>query len=423
MPVNWTSGLRQAQRAALDLCASFTRCAIGLFEPTSDGDVRIILPLAQSEPYCKKLRSLPEGDRLCHADHINRTKQVIGSGEPILTLCHAGVFNQALPIAVNGKVRAVLMYGEMWVEGHPHCAEARNRHDSVIEHLKPTEDDELELRLYYDGVKRFSRANLDALNQQLASLQHWFYGILSEEEERGRQTENIIHDLQTRLQPVLAQAENLYYALCRAAAKPQPVEDLVTTADELLRSVLAMRVPVWNLGEFMPEYQFVVFPLTILVEEANRLYRAEADRKEIYILTRLEKPSSIEMSRVHLQQAINNLLHNAIKYSFYGRYDRERFVEIQGKIEGSDYLLTFSNYGVGILPEEYDLIFQPGYKGKLTYEEHRSGAGIGLTIVKEVIEKHNGTIKVKSVRPDAGAYVNKFVLRLPLKQPKKEEKK
>jgi signal transduction histidine kinase len=318
---------------------------------------------------------------------------------------------------------AVLMYGQMWVEGDHRSAIARMRHESTVRRLQVGEDDELELRVYYDNIKRLSRRDLDLLDGQLSSLQRLFYDMLSEEQERGRQAEEIIHDLQTRLQPVLALAENLYYGICRVSGKYHSLGVLQGTADELLKSALAMRVPIWNLGSYMPEYQFEPYSLSALVKEAIALYRAEAERREVEIRTRLQKPSTIQMSRMHLQHAINNLLHNAIKYSYHGRYDLHRFVEILSEADKLDHVLTFSNYGVGILPEEFDLIFEPGYKGKLTYAEYRSGSGMGLAITKEVIEKHHGAIDVESRKTDGGAYVNKFIVRLPRKQPQREEVK
>lgn len=421
MPISWTSGLRQAQQAALDFCISFTKCAISLFEPTGDGKIRLVLPLGQLEPYCKKLQTFPEGDRLCHDDHVRRAKQVIESGQPILALCHAGVFNPALPIVVDGKVRAVLVYGQMWVEGDERCTEARDRHEGVIARLQPPEDDELELSVYYDEIKKFSRRDLDALSQQMSSLQHLFYEMMSREQELDRQTESTIHDLQIRLQPVLAHAQNLYNDLGRITTEHPLVGNLLATAEESLGSVLAMRTLVRNLGNFMPEYQFKLCSLEALVEEAVLTYKAEAERKEVDIRVWLEGPSKIEMSREHLQQAISNLMHNAIKYSFSGRHGRYRFVDIRGKTDEPDYLLTFSNYGVGILPEELDRIFEPGYKGELTRKEYRSGSGMGLAITKEVIERHHGTIEIESVETGGDAYVSRFSIRLPLKQPTEEE--
>jgi signal transduction histidine kinase len=424
VPIDWSSGLRKAQRAALDFCASSTERAIGLFEPTGDGEIKVVLPLAQFEPYCRKLRSLPQGDRLCRADHIRRAKGIMNTSEPALTLCHAGVFNQALPIAVGGKVRAVLMYGQMCIDGHELCSEARERHESVIEDLRPSEDDELELRVYYDDIERFSGDELDALNQRLSSLQRLFYGMLSEEHEQGRRAESVIHELQTRLQPALAQSENLYYALHRLRTREHyPVETTLLTADGLLKSLVAMRTVVRNLGKFMPEYEFKRDSLEEVVREAASLYKAEADRRLVQIVIDLEGPSEIEMSRPHLQEAINNLVHNGIKYSFRGGRHRSRYLSIEGRVNRHQYELSFSNYGVGILPEELERVFEPGYKGKLTRGEYRSGAGMGMAIANEIVEKHCGAIEVQSARTDGEAYVNTFTVRLPSRQPQSKGEK
>jgi signal transduction histidine kinase len=416
MSISWNSNL-QAQYAILQAFAVLTKCAIGLFEPSVDGEVKEILPLEGFEPYCEKIRSFEQGDHLCHQDHINRAKQVIESGVGGLKLCHAGVLNEALPIVVDGKVRAVLMYGQMWVKGDERCAKARDSHEDIIAFLKPTQTDEQELRFYYNEIKHFTQKEFDTLNEQLSFLQRLFYEKLHEEQERSKQTERIIHELQTRLQPVLAQAELIRYDLLRIKTGCSQVECLLPIANELLGNALAMRALVHNLGDFLPEYQFKELWLRDVVEEAVTLYKAEADRKDVNIVMQLEWPSKIEMSRRHLRQAINNLLHNAIKYSFRGSPNRYRYVNIEGEINGSDYVLIFSNYGIGILPQEMDSIFEPGYQGELTRGEHRSGAGQGLTVVKDIVEKHHGTIKVQSVHKGDEAYVNRFVVRLPLVQP------
>jgi signal transduction histidine kinase len=247
--------------------------------------------------------------------------------------------------------------------------------------------------------------------------------MLSEALELDRYTETVVHDLQTRLQPVLAHAQKLQQRLGQIASKGPQLEALEVTANELVRSIVALRVPIWNLGEYMPQYEFKYCPLAKLVEEAVALYGAEAERKEVEIRVELQAPSNIQMSRTHLQQAINNLMHNAIKYSFFGREDLERYMKVRGEVDGFDYVLTFSNYGIGILPEEFNLIFEPGYRGKLTSKEHRSGSGKGLTIAREVIEKHHGTIQVGSKKAGGEAYCNSFVVRLPHIQPAKEERK
>ncbi len=62
---------------------------------------------------------------------------------------------------------------------------------------------------------------------------------------------------------------------------------------------------------------------------------------------------------------------------------------------------------------EFDRIFEPGYQGKLTDAEYRTGAGMGLSITKEVIEKHSGKIQVESIHKGGDAHHNRFIVRLP----------
>ncbi len=421
MSTSWIPG-HKAQLAILKAFAQFIKRAIGLFEPTNDDEIWETLPFEEFESYCRKIYEFSEGKRLCQKDHIERARRVMESGVEELTLCHAGVFNQALPIIVDGDVKAVLMYGQLWAVGNDCCAEARERHERTIARLRQTENDELELRVYYDEIKRFSANDLDTLNQQLSLLQHSYYEMLSEEQARIKQADGIIHELQIRLQPILAEAENLYYDLRRTSIECPAVESLSPVAKELLNSVLMLRTLVRNFGNFMPEdYQFKTCSVGGLIERAITVYGSEAKRKRVAISPQLEGLPKVELSRDHLQEAINNLVHNAIKYSFSGASDHYRYVEIDGEVVKSDYKLTFSNYGVGILPEELDRIFEPGYKGELTRKEYRSGAGMGLAIAKEIIERHQGTIEARSVKTDGDAYVNTFIVRLPLEQAKGEK--
>ena len=287
---------RIVQDLLLDLFASCTQCAIGLYEESDTGGKdRWILPSEQLKSYCRKMQSFPSGERRCYEDHVGRAKKVLQSGNGALTLCHAGVFNQALPVKIDGKVRAVLMYGQMCVEGDPRLVEARKRHEDTIRELNPGEDDELELYVYFDQIKLLSAPELDLLNQQLSVLQRVVYEMLGERQELNRQTEAIIHDVQTRLQSSLALAENLSYDLKRMTTSHEPLFELHSQASELLQSLLALRVLTRNLGSFMPEYEFRTFSLSSLVEEACSLYSAEAERKKVEIRVRLDKPHNIEI--------------------------------------------------------------------------------------------------------------------------------
>lgn len=249
--------------------------------------------------------------------------------------------------------------------------------------------------------------------------------ILEEKQnERKYIAERSLHEIVTRLQAVIAEADNLISQIDEG-----DLELAKQTALAVLKSAESLDTVAQNLGNYLEAYQFKRYSLKYLVDQSVQLYEAEATRRYVQINTHFQHPSDVEVSKNHLQYALNNLIHNAIKYSFRGgnnhqRKTLNRYVKIDGQHEKGFYKLSISNYGVGILPEELEKVFEEGYKGQLTENEYRTGSGKGLSFVKRIIDEHNGTINVEShsfsenTREENQPYITKFTIRLPYYQPK-----
>jgi signal transduction histidine kinase len=409
------TGLHQAQESMLELVAQCTQCAIGLYEPTDNGEIIATHTFGNYEPYCAKLQSFPKGAERCRRHHEERALEVIECGYGALTLCPAGVFNQTLPVLVDKKIKAVLAYGQMWILTDDRCDEARRRHEETLAAIRPlSQQDRLELQTNYSQVKQLSPEELQTLNQKLAFLHKWLYCTLTEEVKLDRYTNNLLHDLDIWLQAVLSYSEDLldhckdskFLLLSRAT--------LLTTAEALLGSELGMRTVIWNAYGHTPiAYDFRLCDLKEIAEEAILVYKIQAERKGVKIQSNIKPPSKIRASRSHLQHAVNNLVHNAVKYSYHGRPERERYVDIIGEACASYYELTISNYGVGVATDELSHIFKAGYRGRLAQVEHRSGSGMGLTIAKEIIKQHQGFVTLDSQPLGGEAYLTTVTVRLP----------
>lgn len=94
-----------------------------------------------------------------------------------------------------------------------------------------------------------------------------------------------------------------------------------------------------------------------------------------------------------LMSVLRNLLNNAIEAS----KNSEIHIRVSQSEEGDDYLFQVEDDGPGILPEDIDQIFSPGFSTKINYDTGEINRGLGLNLVQDLIENQwNGTISVIS---------------------------
>jgi signal transduction histidine kinase len=106
----------------------------------------------------------------------------------------------------------------------------------------------------------------------------------------------------------------------------------------------------------------------------------------------------------HLNQVFTNLIDNALKYR---HPQREPLIRICGRLDDRQAVYTVADNGVGIQSEYHDKIFEVFHR--LDPKDDNHGEGLGLTIVKRILERMDGTISLES-QSDGGAV---FTVRLP----------
>lgn len=145
-----------------------------------------------------------------------------------------------------------------------------------------------------------------------------------------------------------------------------------------------------------------------LLEELEADHRATAQDKEITLHFDLPpKLPVIDGDRDKIAMALHNLLGNAIKYTPAGGDVRVIVSE-----EGGQLVILVKDNGIGIKPEETELVFEKFYRAKDKRINSITGSGLGLAIAREVIRLHGGDISVTS-QIDKGST---FSLTLPLAQ-------
>ncbi|MGE0705240.1 MAG: PAS domain S-box protein [Vicinamibacterales bacterium] len=169
------------------------------------------------------------------------------------------------------------------------------------------------------------------------------------------------------------------------------VDDLLDVA-RITRGQVRLRKSPVVLGELL---QRVVEASRSLVDERS------------HVLTVLPEAESIhlEADAARIEQAVSNLLTNAAKYT-----DPGGMITVSSAREGSEAVIRVHDTGIGIAPEVLPRVFDLFAQGERTLDRSEGGLGIGLTLVRRIVELHDGTVHAASPGLGQGA---EFVLRLP----------
>jgi signal transduction histidine kinase/ActR/RegA family two-component response regulator len=154
----------------------------------------------------------------------------------------------------------------------------------------------------------------------------------------------------------------------------------------------------------------------IVSQVADVCRKTYADRRHDIRVSVSADPPYVHGDAVRLDQVIGNLLNNSCKYT-----DPGGIIEVRAVREGNDTLVSVRDNGIGIartmLPKVFDMFTQAHHSG----ERAGGGLGIGLSLVKGLVELHGGSVKAHS---DGEGRGSEFVVRLPawVNQPQNDDR-
>jgi PAS domain S-box-containing protein len=143
-----------------------------------------------------------------------------------------------------------------------------------------------------------------------------------------------------------------------------------------------------------------------IIADAIEQVRPLVERHQHRLLVQLAPAPAIVLGdRKRLVQVMTNLLSNAAKYTPPGGA-----IDVLLEAEGDELVITVRDNGIGMTPELIADAFELFSQGKRGLDRSQGGLGIGLALVKSLLQLHGGTVGVRSEGPDRGS---SFVVRLP----------
>jgi PAS domain S-box-containing protein len=213
------------------------------------------------------------------------------------------------------------------------------------------------------------------------------------------------HELRTPLNPILGWAALLKKGSLSAQETALALETIACSAKHQLQLV----TDLLDVSQILRgEFKLAVCPVDLIGSIAMVLETAQvaAQAKSIRIQTRFAPDVGVVLGDpARLQQIIWNLLSNAIKFTA-----NEGRIEIQLEQVENQVQMTITDTGKGIAPELLPYLFQRFYQEDSTITRKFSGLGIGLSLVRHLVELHGGTVSVTSPGLGLGAT---FTVRFP----------
>jgi signal transduction histidine kinase len=270
--------------------------------------------------------------------------------------------------------------------------------------LRPIRNLSLVARSIVDTSRFDARVPDDRSRDELNDLVVVFNQMLSKIETliEGMKSalDNVAHDLRTPITRVRIVAEEALDG--DDAARREALADCLEETERLTTMLdTLMDISEAETGAMKLSMENV--DLSALIDEVVELYDFVAEDKGVTVSVNSARALYLPADRSRLRQVIANLVDNAIKYT-----PRGGRVEIQSLQEDHQVVLLVRDTGVGIPPDEVTRIWDRLYRGDKSRSQR--GLGLGLSLVKAVIQAHQGRVEV-STNSSGGS---RFSLYLPL---------
>jgi signal transduction histidine kinase len=226
---------------------------------------------------------------------------------------------------------------------------------------------------------------------------------IKKERKLHEQKKNFLLSVTHELKSPLASIKLLLQTIQKRDLSKQQIQDFIGKSlldierlDDMVENML-LASKIDNRSYTFPKAEF---NLSVLVDNiVNRLQLNKCDINEQLINAEIEPKIEITGDKFALTSVVTNLIENAIKYS--GPCE---VVDVKLYSKNNKIYLQVADHGIGIDDDEKSRIFDKFYRVGSEDTRNTKGTGLGLYIVKEVLDKHEASIRVKDNNPTGSIF-------------------
>ena len=342
---------------------------------------------------------------------INTITEQRGELQAVLSSMVAGVIavdTEERIISMNNAAAMMFVCSSSKAQGRSIQEVVRNTvlQQFVEEALSSQKPIEKDITLYSDG-ERFLNAHgsilCDAEGNRIGAL------IVLNDVTRLRKLEtmrqefvaNVSHEIKTPITAIKASVETLRDG---AMETPSDAERFLEITEKHVIRLEAIIEDLLSLSRIEQEREKEEISLSNakirgVLESAIQVCRPKADSKEIELSLICDEDMVVNMNSALLEQAVINLLDNAIKYS----HEASK-VRVEVNQTDKEIVLSVKDHGRGIMNKHLDRLFERFYRVDNGRSRDLGGTGLGLAIVKHIAQAHKGRVTVESKHGEGSTF-------------------
>ena len=222
---------------------------------------------------------------------------------------------------------------------------------------------------------------------------------------------NVSHELKTPLALIRLFAETLELGRVKNDEKAHEYYRIINNESRRLTQLINNILDFSKIEAGRKEYDFVPANVGDVVEEVIKSYEYQITNAGFELGVDIQRDLPlVTIDRDAISQAVLNLLNNAVKYS-----DETKKIEISVRTQENNLAITVTDHGIGIPRSEHKKIFEKFYRVSTGLVHDTKGSGLGLSLVKHIVEAHRGQIDVDST-PGKGS---QFTILIPIAKDQK----
>jgi len=238
---------------------------------------------------------------------------------------------------------------------------------------------------------QFDDAELAGLN---SALNKTVTQLSAYDNEQKTFFQNASHELRTPLMSIKCYAEGISFGLM----EPKAAADTILAEADKLTELVADLLTISKIDNLAADYAFVAASLEGIIAESISRHQALAEKQQLRFVLDFDSNTELLCIPDLMARAIDNLISNALRYA-------KSEIRISCRMSAIKATIVVADDGDGIEEQTLPHVFERFYKGR------GGNTGVGLAIVKSIIDQHGGTIRAENRATESSGAV--FTLTLP----------